>query len=214
MLNVKAQFNKALSLRDCMSLDQRLNLMFATFTWTGQGTNGSTNATIGATDKIGFYGTTFGDAIAVGSYQDTTHHENSGGTHQCTTTHIHNVKYISSGQFQLDGGATETLNGTNLTTAECTLKINFAHGSSVVTSLAKIWADDGTTSTAVPTNITFQVAEQGDTAWANAEGSAAALALDDNTTATSHDFYLALSASPEAVGDLTAFRIQVQLTYQ
>lgn len=189
----------------------------ATFVWTGQGTNGSSNTVVDATDKISFYGAAFGDAIAVGSYQDSTHIETSGGTHKvtnCATVHLHNVKFLTSGTFGLDGGGSETLNGTNLATTECSLKINFAHGSSVATSGATLWADDGTTPTAVPTSITFQAAEQGDTAWTNAEGSGAAMSLDDNTTSTSHDYFVALSVSPEAVGDLTAFRIQVQLTYQ
>ena len=189
----------------------------ATFTWTGQGTNGSDNITIEATDKIGFYGAAFGDAITVSEYQTTTHNETSGGTHDCpssSTVHLHNTKYISGTEFALDAGGTETLNGTNLTTAECPLKINFAHGSSVATSSATFWAYDGTTDSAVPTEVTFQCAEQADTAWTNAEGSGAAMTLDDNTTDTSHDFYLALSASPEAVGDKTAFAVKIQLTYQ
>src|SRR5687768_9238259 len=120
----------------------------ATFTWTGQGTNGSDNITVEATDKIGFYGATFGDAITVGQYQTTTHNETSGGVHDCPSSssiHLHNVKYLTSGTFGLDGGGSETLNGTNLATTECTLKINFAHGSSVVTNTATFWAYDGTT---------------------------------------------------------------------
>lgn len=189
----------------------------ATFAWTGQGSNNTDNITIEATDKLSFYGSSFGDAIAVGSYQASTHNETSGGAHDCPSSsavHLHNTKYIASGQFQLDGGGTETLNGTNLTTAECPLKINFSHGSAVATSGAIFWAYDGSTDTAVPTNITVQAAEQGDTAWTNAEGRAAALTLDDNTSNTSHDFFIALSVSPEAVGDLTAFAFKMELTYQ
>lgn len=186
----------------------------ATFTWTGQGTDAAvTNTTIGATDKLGFYGASFGGAVAVSSYQDSTHVENSGGTQQCTT-HINNNKYLTSGTISINGGGSETLNGTNLATTECTLKINFSHGSSVVTNTATFWAYDGSTDSAVPTNITFQCAEQADTAWTNAEGSGAAMSLDDNTTATSHDFFIACSASPEAVGNLTAFALKIQLTYQ
>jgi hypothetical protein len=189
----------------------------ATFVWTGQGTDGSNNITIDASDKIGFYGSAFGNAITVGQYQDTTHNETSGGAHDCPNSnavHLHNVKYLTGSTFALDGGSSETLNGTNLTTAECTLKINFSHGSSVATSAATFWAYDGTTDSAVPTDVTFQCAEQGDTAWSNAEGSGAAMTLDDNTTSTSHDYFLALSASPESVGDKTAFALKIQLTYQ
>jgi len=61
--------------------------------------------------------------------------------------------------------------------------------------------------------VTFQAAEQGDSAWTNAEGSAAALTLTDQGAATSHDYFIAVSASPESVGLKSAFALRVELTY-
>lgn len=188
----------------------------ATFTWTAQGTdNATTNTTIGATDVLRFSGsaTVNTTAVQVNSFQDGTHVENSSGTHLCTTTHINNVKYISNTQFALNGGATETLNGTNLATTECTLKINFSDAASVTTTNAKFYAYDGTTTTAAPTNVTFYACEQGNTAWTQAHGSGSALAIADDTAATSHDYFIACSASPTAVGEQTAFKLRIELTY-
>lgn len=186
----------------------------ATFTWTAQGTDGSTNQVMGATDKLAFYATTYGNAITVSSYQDSTHTENSTGTHLCTTVHIHNVKYVDSTHYILDGGASTLLAAGAPTTAQASLLLNFANASSVATSSAKFWAYDGTTDTAVPTNVTVQIAEQANTTWTAASGRAAACTLAAQSAATSHNFYINISVSPTAVGDLTAFAFKAELTYQ
>jgi len=185
----------------------------ATFTWTGQGTDSATtNTTIGATDVLRFSGSSFSTPVVVSAYQDSTHVENSGGTEQCTT-HINNCKYVSSGNININGGGLQTLKGNNLTTAKGTLKINFADASSVATSSAIFYAYDGSTTTAVPTGVTFQAAEQGNTAWTAASGSGAALSLADQSAGTSHDFFIACSASPSSVGEKTAFKLRIELTY-
>jgi hypothetical protein len=57
------------------------------------------------------------------------------------------------------------------------------------------------TTTNAPTGVTFYALESGDAAWTNARVSRSALSIADSTTpATSHDFYVAVSASPESVG--------------
>ena len=64
-----------------------------------------------------------------------------------------------------------------------------------------MYAYDGTTTTNAPTGMTVQMAEVGDSAWTQAHGSGNALAIGDSTTpATSHNFYVAVSASPATVG--------------
>ena len=185
----------------------------ATFTWTGQGTDGATNTVVGATDVIRFSGATFATPVVVGSYQDTTHVENSGGAEQCATIHLHNLKYISSGNFSLDGGGSTALSASVPTTANCTLKINFSDGSSVVISAGLFYAYDGSTTTAVPTGVTFQCFERSNTVWTGAMGSASALSLAGQSTNTSHDFFLGLSATPTSVGEKTAFKLRIELTY-
>ena len=183
----------------------------ASFVWTGQGTNGSTNQTVGATDVFRFSGATFATPVVVSSYQDTTHVENSGGTELCTSVHIHNTKYLTSSTLSLDGAASSAVSA--LTTANCPLKINFSDASSVITTDGKFYAYDGTTTTVAPTGVTFQAFEQGDAAWTNAEGSAAAVSINDDTAATSHDYFFGMSASPESVGEKTAFKLRIELTY-
>jgi hypothetical protein len=185
----------------------------ATFTWTGQTTTSPTNdLEIAADDIIGFYGATWDTAIEVGEYQTTTHVEDDENAHQCTVAHLSNTKYLGAALVDINGGGSEDV--ANILTSECALKINFADAASVTTTACTFWADDGATGTAVPTDITFYALEQGDAAWTNAEGSAAALTINDDEASTSHDYYIAISASPEAVGDLEAFRLQIQLTYQ
>lgn len=186
----------------------------ATFTWYLQGV---TPTELEDTDKLQFAGGTFGAAVTVSEYQDSTHVEAAGGGDDSAANTPRNVKFISQaggggGDSQADwGDGTEDID--QITTAECTLKINFSHGSSVITENAIFYAYDGSTTTAVPTGVTFQCFEQGDINFTNAEGSGAAMSLDDNTTATSHDFYIGVSASPESVGLKTAFKMRIELTY-
>lgn len=186
----------------------------ATYTWVLQGTSPTT---IEATDLVQFAGATFDSAITVGAYNDTTHVESSVGANDSNGNTPNNVKFISAtggtgGDSQADwGDGTEDLD--QITDAECTLKITFAHGSAVAVSAHTFYAYDGSTTTAVPTGVTFYAAEQGDTNWTNAEGSAAGLTVTDSASATSHDFYIAVSASPESVGEKTAFSLRSQLTY-
>lgn len=179
----------------------------ADYTWYLQGVSPTT---IGA-DILQFAGATFNSAITVGAYNDSTHVEDeSTGADNSSGNTPNNVKYVASGTADW-GDGTESL--ADITDAECTLKVNFAHASAVAVTNHIFYAYDGTTTTAVPTGVTFQCAEQGDASWTNAEGSASALTVTDSASATSHDFYIACSASPESVGEKTAFVLRSECTY-
>jgi hypothetical protein len=187
----------------------------ATYTWTLQG---STPTTIDATDLLQFAGSGgFDDPITVSSYNDTTHVESSVGANDSSGNTPHNNKFISQsggtgGDSQADwGDGTEDIDA--ITDAECTLEINFSHGSAVAVSAHTIYADDGTTPTNGPTDVDFRIAESGDTNFTEAEGSGSAMSVTDSGSATSHDFYFLVSASPTAVGEKTAFRLVDALTY-
>jgi len=186
----------------------------ATFTWYLQGV---TPTTLEDTDKLQLAGAAFDAAVTVSEYQDSTHVEAAGGADDSTGNTPNNVKFISqdggtAGDSQADwGDGTEDIDA--ILEAECTLKINFSHGTSVITENAIFYAYDGSTTTAVPTGVTFQCFELADIVFTNAEGSAAAMALEDNTTGTSHDFFIGVSASPESVGLKTAFKMRIELTY-
>lgn len=186
----------------------------ATFTWVLQGTSPTT---IEATDKVQFAGASFGDAVTVSEYQDTTHVESSVGANDSDGNSPYNTKFISNdggggGDGQADwGDGTEDIDA--ILTSECPLKITFAHTSSVVTTDGIFYAYDGTTTTDAPVGVTFWAAEQGDTNWTAAEGSAAAVTITDDSTAESHDYYFLISASPESVGLKTAFKLRIELVY-
>jgi hypothetical protein len=187
----------------------------ATYTWTLQGTSPTT---IEATDLIQFAGAGgFDDPITVGSYNETTHVESSVGANDSSANTPRNNKFISQaggggGDSQADwGGGTEDLD--QITTAECALLINFAHGSSVTTTGHIVYAYNGSSTATGPTDVDFRAAEQGDTNFTEAEGSGSAVTITDDTAATSHDYYIVISASPTAVGEKTAFKIRSELTY-
>lgn len=186
----------------------------ATYTWTLQGTSPTT---IDATDLVQFAGGTFDSAITVGSYNDSTHVESSESADDSSGNSPKNNKFISQsggggGDSQADwGDGTEDIDA--ILTSECALKINFAHGSAVAVSNHIFYAYDGSTTTAAPTGVTFVAAEQGDTNFTAAEGSASAVSVEDSGSATSHDFYFLISASPDSVGEKTAFKLRDELTY-
>jgi len=180
----------------------------ATFTFTLQGTS---DTTIGATDVLQFAGAGgFDSKVTVGAYNDSTHVRASGGADQSSGNTPRNNKYISSTEADW-GDGTELL--TAVTDAECALKINFSDAASVATSSAIFYAYDGTTTTSAPTGVTFYAAESGDSTWTGAEGSGSALSLADQAAATSHDFFILVSASPDSVGLKSDFTLRIELTY-
>lgn len=187
----------------------------ATFTFYLQGIS---DTEIEATDKLQFAAAGgFDSKVTVGEYNDTCHVKSSGSANDSSGNTPNNVKFISQsggggGDSQADwGDGTEDLDA--ITDAECTLKINFADASAVATESAIFYAYNGATTTVAPTDITFVAAESGDTNWTAAEGSGSALSLDDQTASTSHDFYIAVSASPDAVGLKDSFTLRIELTY-
>lgn len=181
----------------------------ATWALTAQLTTGTLS--VGATDRVWFNGASFGTNITVGSYQDTTHISNNSDTHQCTSNHVHNVKYLTSTTMSLDGAASANLS--TLTTGNAPLKFNFSDASSVATSAASFYFYDGTTDATAMSGVTVQAAEAGVTStWVAANGSGAALSLANQGAATSHDFYIAASVSPSSTGAKTG-KCKITLTY-
>lgn len=179
----------------------------ATFTWTLQGTSPTT---IEATDRIKFAGGTFSTAVTVGSYNTSCHVASSADADDSSGNGPKYSQYLTSNTVDIGGGSVSL---SSVSTADCPLKINFSDASSVTTTSAILYAYDGTTTTSAPTGVTFYAAEQGDTNWTNAEGSAAGVTITDDTASTSHDYYFCISASPDSVGEKTAFAIRIELTY-
>ena len=184
----------------------------AAFEWYGQDT-GTADVAVGATDKFSFYGAAFNDAIEVSSYQDSSHVEDNANSEICSTAHLMNTKYIAAGSMDFNAGDGGALGAGMPTNEGCPLYILFGDDSAVTTSSTTIWAYDDSTDSAVPTGVTFQIAEGGNATWTNAEGSGAAMGVGDDTSAATHHYYFSVSASPESVGVKTAFAMKFQLTY-
>lgn len=166
-------------------------------------------------------------AIATTDWQDGTHiGSNDPGTDQCGggpagSGHTNNVKYISSTQFALNGGATETLNDTNLTDNECSFRIWLNNGTAVATQNTFFFCYDGTTDTTEAVGIESYAFERGvaATTWtqinddsANIGGDNATERLDlgEKTSATDHYWYLAISSRGESAGGKTSFDYKIR----
>lgn len=196
----------------------------ATFTWEYYGATGPTWTDIGANTIVfaGSGGIT--TPVTVGAWQDETHIGNGDpGTDQCGANHCNNVKYLTGTTFD-NGSGSQALNDTNLTANECTIRIRFTDGSSVATSNARFYSYDGTTTTTEAVGVDVYAFEQGVTAtsWTlinddsgniGGDNSGERLSLSDQSAATAHTFYLAISASPESVGGKTSFDFGIALTY-
>lgn len=187
----------------------------ATTNWALQG---DTPTTIGATDLIQFAAASFGDPILVGAYNDSTHVQSSGGADVSNGNTPNNNKFISQsggtgGNSQADwGDGTEDLD--QITNAEAALHIQFTDNASVEVFDHVFYAYNGSNTAIGPTDVDVRVAEVGDTNFTNAGGSGNALSLADRLTpATSHDFYIVLSASPTATGVKDDFMFRDELSY-
>jgi len=183
--------------------------MALTQTWELQGSSGTT---IEATDLIQFSDGTFDNPITVSSYNDGTHVRSSGGADDSDGNTPNNVKYIASGTADW-GDGTEDIE--DCLDGEATLKITISESSSITVTDITMYAYDGTTPATAPTGTDVQLAEVGDTEWTNADGSGAALSIDDSDTpATDHYFYILMSASPSTVGVKSSNKVRIEFTYQ
>lgn len=183
--------------------------MALTQTWVLQG---ASPTTIEATDYIHFSAGTFGSAMALNAYNGGTHVRSSVGADDSSANTPKNSKYLTASTVDIGSGST-ALSG--VTTANCPLKITVAFDSSITISDAILYAYDGSTTTNAPTGMTVQLAEQGDTNWTQAHGSGSALGLADKSTpATSHDYYVLISANVTAVGTKSANKVRLEFTYQ
>lgn len=173
---------------------------------------GATATVVETTDSIQFSGGTFDTPIMVGSYNGGTHVRSSGGSDDSSANSPKNSKYLTSTTVDVGGGSVSL---SSVPTTSCPFKITVSYDSNITLSDVKMFAYNGTTEATAPTNLDVYLAEQGNTTWTNADGSANALTLNDKTTpATSHDFYVLMSVKPTAVGTQNANKVKFQFTYQ
>lgn len=190
----------------------------------------------GAGSGLGFYGSDgFSASVPVSNWQGRTYITNAAGSNQ--GAECNNVKYLSSPSGILG----QTSSGTpllNIPNAQSTLKISLESDSAVQVQNAKLRIYDRSDVDKAATGVTCAVAEiihpsilqtvegSGDSDWIFPEGSAVILDLGPSPgqdglynngvggrTDTRHDWYVALSASPDSVGSKTQFGLYVSLEY-
>jgi hypothetical protein len=183
---------------------------------------------------IGFFGTNFGESVAVGAYQTTTFICDGNGTQD--GGQIDNITYANTSSGTINGASAVHLK--QIPNYLATLNPRFEHGSAVKTQNAQFYIYDRTSTNNDPSGVLCQVYEtlhvpvtqligegSGIDTWTSVHGSAVILSLADSpatsgtspngadSTDTRHDWYLCLSASPSAIGSKTLFGAFLSLEY-
>lgn len=180
----------------------------ATWSLTAQLTSGT--LVVNPTDHVWWNSSTYGTNIIVGGYQDSTHITDASDVHRCTTNHVNNTKFIDGSHASINGAGSSAL---PIGTGSCGLIFNFSDASANATSAGSFYAYDGTTDLNPMLDVNFQAAEGGQSSsWITANGSGSALTLADQTSSTSHNFYVATSVSPTSNGAKTG-KVKILLTY-
>ena len=195
--------------------------MALTQTWTLQDT--STGTEILDTSFVAFDDGTFGNPITVAAFNGGTHVRDAAGNDDSTGRTTKNSKYVAAGTVSIGVGTVNIQSGT-ITSANAPLLINISYDSAITLSAVSFYAYDGTTPATGPVAIVVYAAEVdvdgfagNDATWTELDGSGSALALDEATflaSATSHDAFLLISASPESVGVKNTDKFRITFTYQ
>lgn len=183
---------------------------------------------------LGFYGPGFGVSVPVGGYQNRTFITDSTGAVE--GAEVDNVQFYNASS----GIVGQTGSGIPLTAIPnylATLNIRFTNDIAVKTQNAKLIIYDRSSIVNPPSGVTCKVASiihpdivqndngSGSSTWATPSGSANALSLaaspgtsglspsGPNTVDTQHDWFVAISASPDSIGSKTLFSLYVSLEY-
>lgn len=187
---------------------------------------------------LGFYGDSgFGASVRVGEWQGRTYITNGNGTTQ--GPEADNVKYLNAGS----GIIGQTGSGVALTCIpnyQSTLNIRFTYDTPVKTQNVYFRIYDRSDPDRPASGVTTKVAElihpgitqantgSGDTTWNTPGGSGTTVSLAPSPgvsglyagngnnglwTDTQHDWYLAISASPDSIGSKALYGLFVELEY-
>ena len=195
-------------------------------------TNGHSTAVGGS--AVGFYGSTFGNSVTVGSYQDTTWITDSNGTLQ--GPQADNIKWTHPSSGSINGAASVVL--TAIPNYLATLNIRFTHATAVRLQNSKLRIFDRSNINNNASGVTTKVAEivhptltqtnngSGSSSWNTPGGSGSILTFafpspgmsglapnGPSTSADRHDFYCAISASPDSVGSKTQYALYFECEY-
>lgn len=183
---------------------------------------------------LGFFGAGgFGASVQVGAWQGRTFITNGNGTTQ--GPEANNVQYLSSpsGILGQTGSGLPLLNIPNW---QSTLNINFKNDTAVKTQNVQLRLFDRVNPDNPPSGVTTAVAEivhpninqvsggSGSPVWqfpagtgymtlTSSPGMSGLRPNGPNTTDTSHDWYVTLSASPNSIGSKTQYGLYVSLEF-
>jgi len=183
---------------------------------------------------LGFFGSTFGNSVEVGSYQDSTYiTDGTGSTQGCA---VHNAKYTNtSGCIQ---SVANEIHLDRVPNRFATLNVRFTNDDAVKTQNVKLRIFDRSNINNAASGVTTKVAElvhpdpnqanvsnSSDAYWSTPAGSADIMTLTASpgesgqrpngasTENTRHDWYVLLSASPDSIGAKTMFGLYIELEY-
>ena len=183
---------------------------------------------------LGFYGGGFGFSVEVNAWQDATFITNGAGTSegpQCD-----NIKWLNAGSGIING-ASSGVGLVAIPNYMSTLNVRFTHASAVTTQNAKLRIYDRSDVNNPASGVTTKVAEvihpdtvqnpngSGDTTWNTPTGSSVVMDLvaspgmsgqrpnGASTSADRHDWYVAMSASPDSIGSKQQFGLYCELEY-
>ena len=183
---------------------------------------------------LGFFGGGFGFSVEVGAWQDATFITSANGTSQ--GPQVDNIKFLNAGSGIINT-AGSGIGLTSIPNYQGTLNIRFTHSSAVKTQNAKLRIYDRSNIINAASGVTTKVAElihpdiiqnnngSGDTTWNTPAGSAVIMDLvaspgmsgqrpnGSETSADRHDWYTAISASPDSIGAKTLYGLYVELEY-
>lgn len=188
---------------------------------------------------LGFYGTGFGQSVNVGAYQNTTFITNGNGTAQ--GQQVNNIMFLNSGSGIVNS-ASSGIWLTQIPNYLSTLNVSFTNGSAVKTQNTKLYIYDRSSIVNSASGVTTKVAElihpdtiqnnngSGSSTWVTflATGSGTPMTLaaapgisglyagnGSNSTRSDsqHDWYLAITASPDSIGSKTLYGLYISLEY-
>jgi hypothetical protein len=170
--------------------------------------------------RLWLNGISFGSEVDIGSYQDSSNLTTENDDHPLL---LRNVKYVAPDQAQIEtlqpssygpsyygldtyAGTRATGAGPTITlpipTNVCQLHFKIDSDLPITITGARFYAYDGIDDVNLFPKIQFHAAEGGTNGlWTTANGSSQSLLLSQQASATTHDYFIALSASPTATGD-------------
>lgn len=187
---------------------------------------------------LGFYGDAgFGASVLVGAWQGHTYITDSAGVN--LGPEAANVKYLNA-QSGILGQTGSGIALTAIPNDQATLNIRFTNSSPVQATNVQLYIYDRTNPNNPASGVTTMVAEiihpgntqantgSGDSSWIEPGGSGVVVSLSPSPGTsgqyagngsnslwddTQHDWYVAISASPDSIGSKTLYGLYVSLEY-